>query len=71
MKVNQTTIHLGREQPLSQVLVDLQGNVDNYKLFQNNFSVFVNGTFVKSSEYDIITIKEADTVMIIPRLAGG
>lgn len=71
MKVNQTTIHLEEEQLLSKVLADLQGNGDYYKLFQNNFSVFVNGTFVKSSEYDIITIKEADTVMIIPRLAGG
>lgn len=71
MRVNHTTIHLEGEHPLSKVLVDLQGNGDYYKLFQNNYSVFVNGTFVKSSEYDIITIKEADTVMIVPRLAGG
>lgn len=71
MIVNKTKINLFEECTASNLIIELKNNHDFDKLFQNNFSIFVNGQFIKSSAYDTIIIKETDTVAIIPRLAGG
>lgn len=60
-----------RECTIRELLDALKTQKDFRSLKNHNVSVLVNGVLINPDRYDTITLIESDSVLIIPRLAGG
>lgn len=60
-----------RDCTIRELLVFMKAREEYRSLKNHNVSVLVNGVLINQERYDTITLRESDSVLVIPRLAGG